>query len=52
MYLVLNNEFNRLHYPHLIGQRFVNPPTYARVRKLPVRSVRRRPSGTTGTGHA
>jgi len=37
MYLVLNNQFNRNHYPHLIGLRFVNPPTYAQVRKLPVR---------------
>ena len=59
MYLVLNNAFNRRYYPSLIGLRFVNPPTYAsegvarpvQVRKLPVRSARRR-SGTTGTGHA
>ena len=51
-YLVLNNEFNRRYYPHLIGQRFVNPPTYpptypptdrpVQVRKLPLRSARRR----------
>ena len=59
-YLVVNNEFNRRYYPSLIGLRFVNPPIHAsehadhrpvQVRKLPVRS-RRRPSGTTGTGHA
>jgi len=41
MYLVLNNEFNRRNCPSLIGLRFVNPPTYARVRKLPVRKDRK-----------
>ena len=52
MYLVLNNEFNRRYYPSLIGLRFVNPPIHAsehvsrpvQVRKLPVRSARRRPA--------
>ena len=34
MYLVVDNAFNRYNYPSLIGRRFVNPPTYASVRKL------------------
>jgi len=50
MYLVLNNQFNRDHYPSLIGLRFVNPPIHAcasasyrpvQVRKLPVRKDRK-----------
>ena len=49
-YLVLNNAFNRCHYPSLIGKRFINPPIHAcasasyrpvQVRKLPMRSARR-----------
>ena len=41
MYLVVNNAHNRLHYPHLIGQRFVNPPLYPYPRASRPVQVRR-----------
>lgn len=35
-YLVVDNEFNRAWYPHLVGQVFANPPSYAHLQVRPV----------------
>ena len=31
-YEVVDCEFNRMYYPFMIGQKFHNPPAYARVK--------------------
>ena len=31
-YLVVDCEFNQIHYPSMIGKTYNNPPAYARVK--------------------